>query len=93
MKLIDLLNYVPDECEIGLVRSEDQQHGVIGDKYDAITRFAYRNRLIKEQVENMDVRHISPAAYAQRDSTDSIQLFERDVLPLYVKSGIIIEIE
>lgn len=90
MKLIDLLSAIPDECKIGIAHPEDQRHGVIGYKDDAITRFAYRNKLIKEQVENMDVRHVYPAADVQGADT---QLFGIDTLPLYVSLEIIIEIE
>lgn len=37
MKLIDLLSVIPDECKIGIAHPEDQRHGVIGYKDDAIT--------------------------------------------------------
>nr|DAO54981.1 MAG TPA: hypothetical protein [Caudoviricetes sp.] len=90
MKLIDLLSVIPDECRIGIARPEDQRHGVIGDKYDAITRFAYRNKLIKEQVENMDVSRVYPCANAQ--CAEEL-LLEDDIPSLYVVPAVIIEIE
>ena len=91
MKLIDLLSVIPDECEIGLVRFDDGFSISYGDKSEAMQSVAHKYRLIKEQVENMDVRHVYPAAYAQ---CNSIQLFGIYVPPpLYVKPEIIIEIE
>lgn len=88
MKLIDLLNYIPDECEIGIV---DGGFSIsYGNKWDAIAKVAYKYKLIKEQVENMDVRHVYPAADVQGADT---QLFGIDTLPLYVSLEIIIEIE
>lgn len=90
MKLIDLLSYIPDECEIGLARFDDGVPISYGNKSEAIQSVAYKYRLIKEQVENMDVRSVYPAAYVQGADT---QLFERDVPPIYVKPEIIIEIE
>lgn len=90
MKLIDLLSVIPDECKICLERPEDQRHGVIGYKHDAIARFAYRNRLIKEQVENMDVSCVYPCANAR--CAEEL-LLEDDIPPLYVVPAVIIEIE
>lgn len=90
MKLIDLLSYIPSGCEIGLVHVDDRLSASYGNKYAVIAGFAYKNKLIKEQVENMDVDNIYPCASVQCNST---QLFERDVTPLVVKPEIIIAIE
>ena len=91
MKLIDLLSVIPDECKIGLERPEDQRHGVVIDyKHDAIARFACRNRLIKEQVENMDVSCVYPCANAR--CAEEL-LIENDIPSLYVVPAVIIEIE
>lgn len=90
MKLIDLLDVIPDECKIGIARPEDQRHGVIGYKHDAIARFACRNRLIKEQVENMDVSRVYPCSSVQ--CAEEL-LFENDIPQLYVAPAVIIEIE
>lgn len=90
MKLIDLLSVIPNECKIGIARPEDQRHGVIGYKYDAVTRFAYRNRLIKEQVENMDVSKVYPCSSVQCAEEF---LFESGTTSLYVAPVVLIEIE
>lgn len=90
MKLIDLLNYIPDECKICLAGHREQRHGVVDYKYDAITRFAYRYKLINEQVENMDVISIFPCACVQCSEE---YVFKNDIPSLYVKPQIIIEIE
>lgn len=90
MKLIDLLNCIPEECEIGLMRCNNGFFISSGLKTVAIEGFAYKNKLIKEQVENMDVDSIYPCASVQ---CDNAQLFERGVPPLDVKPEIIIEIE
>lgn len=90
MKLIDLLSYIPDECKICLAGHGEQRHGVADYKYDAITRFAYRYKLINEQVENMDVISISPCACVQCSEE---YVFKNDIPSLYVKPQIIIEIE
>lgn len=90
MKLIDLLSYIPDECKIGLASPGEQRHGVIDYKYDAIARFAYRYKLTRDQVKNMDVSRIYPCAYVQCSGE---YVFENDIPSLYVKPQIIIEIE
>ena len=90
MKLIDLLRVIPDKCKIGIARPEDQRHGVIADKDDAIAQFAYRNRLIKEQVENMDVSRAYPCSSVQ--CAEEL-LFENDIPSLHVTPIVIIEIE
>lgn len=90
MKLIDLLNYIPDECKIVLAMFGEQRHGVIDYKYDAIVRFAYRHKLTEDQVKNMDVSSIYPCACVQCSEE---YVFNNDIPSLYVKPQIVIEIE
>lgn len=90
MKLIDLLDVIPDECEISLSRPDDMEIGDEGSKYEAIARFAYQNRLIKEQVENMDVVSIKPCSHAQ---CDGAYLFDDDYISFNVSRVLVIEIE
>lgn len=90
MKLIDLLSYIPDECKIVLSSPGEQRHGVIDYKYDAIARFAYRYKLTRDQVKNMNVSSIYPCACVQCSEE---YVFENDIPSLYVKPQIIIEIE
>lgn len=88
MKLIDLLHYIPDECEIGIVYGG---FSFYGNKGDAIAEVAYKYRLIKEQVENMDVSNVYPGTYVQ---CKEAHLFEKnETPPLCIKPQIIIEIE
>lgn len=49
MKLIDLLNYIPDECEIGLVRFNGGFSISHGNKSEAMESLAYKYRLIKSK--------------------------------------------
>lgn len=90
MKLIDLLSYIPDECEIGIVCFDGGFPVSYGNKWDAIAKVAYKYRLIKEQVENMDVSSVYPCTYVQ---CKEAHLFENETPPIYVKPQIIIEIE
>ena len=90
MILIDLLNYIPDECEIGLVRFDGGFSISHGNKSEAMEGVAYKYRLIKEQVENMDVRSIYSGACVQ---CNNVEMFNRDVPPLDVKPEVVIEIE
>lgn len=92
MKLIDLLKVIPDEYGIGLAYDNNGSPEFVfgNNKYDAITELAYKKRFIKEQVENMNVCSVRPYANVQCSDT---QLLERDVPPLYVKPGIIMDIE
>lgn len=90
MKLIDLLKFIPDECEIGLVRFDGGFPISHGNKSEAMEGVAYKYRLIKEQVENMDVRSIYSGACFQGYN---VELFERDVPPFDVKPEVVIEIE
>lgn len=90
MKLIDLLSYIPDECEIGLARFDDGFSISYGDKSEAMQSVAYKYRLIKEQVENMDVRNIYPGVDVQ---SNNVELFSRGAFPFDITPEIIIEIE
>ena len=92
MKLIDLLSVIPDECEICLTRPDVWDKRDVGNKDEAIARFAYRNRLVKEQVENFDVYRAYPCSLVHAPCGE-VRLFEDEVPPFYVKPEIIIEIE
>lgn len=92
MKLIDLLDVIPDECEICLARPEDWRNRYAGNKDEAIARFAYKNRFVKEQVENLDVYRAYPCSLVHVPGGE-VHLFDDDVPPFHVKPEIIIEIE
>ena len=90
MKLKDLLEVIPDDCEIGLIPWDNGFSVSYGNKAEAIEKLAYRYKLIKEQVENMDARSIYSGACVQ---CNNVEMFNRDVPPLDVKPEVIIEIE
>ena len=88
MKLIDLLNYIPDECEIGIV---DGGFSIsYGNKWDAIAKVAYKYKLIKEQVKNMDVMHVYSGVNVEANNAECLS---RATYPLDVIPELIIEIE
>lgn len=90
MKLKELLEIIPDDCEIGIVRWDDGFSISYGNKSEAMEKVAYKYRLIKEQVENMDVRNIYPGVDVQ---SNNVELFSRGAFPLDITPEIIIEIE
>lgn len=90
MKLIDLLSYIPDECEIGLVRFNGRFSISHGNKSEAMESLAYKYRLIKEQVENMDVIHVYSGVNVE---ANNVERLSRATYPLDVIPELIIEIE
>ena len=90
MKLIDLLSYIPDECEIGLVRFNGRFSISHGNKSEAMESLAYKYRLIKEQVENMDVIHVYSGVNVE---ANNVERLSRATYPLDVTPELIIEIE
>lgn len=90
MKLIDLLKIIPDECEISLSRPDDGEIGDEWPKSEAVASFAYKNRLIKEQVWNMDIVTIRPCSHIQCDGAYS---FDDDYIPFKVSRILAIKIE
>lgn len=91
MKLKELLEVIPDDCEIGLADFNKEICTVTyGTKEDAIMGFAQKSIFIKEQIENMDVISIHPYSHVYC----TVQhLFANDKpAPLYVKMQLIIEI-
>ena len=90
MKLIDLLNYVPDDCEIGLIPWDNGFSVSYGNKAEAIEKLAYRYKLIKEQVKNMDVMHVYSGVNVE---ANNVECLSRVTYPLDVISELIIEIE
>lgn len=90
MKLIELLEVIPDDCEIGLAAFDDKVCAfAYGTKDDAIMSFAQRKRFITEQVESMEVISTYPCAnvYCKEE-----HLLESDMPPLHVTPQLLIEI-
>ena len=90
MKLIDLLSYIPDDCEIGLIPWDNGFSVSYGNKAEAIQKLACRYKLIKEQVENMDVIHVYSGVKVE---ANNVECLLRDTYPLDVIPELIIEIE
>lgn len=90
MKLKELLEVIPDECEISLSRPDDGEIGDEWSKSDAVASFAYKNRLTKDQVWNMDIVTIRPCSHIQ---CDGAYLFDDDYVPFKVSQILAIEIE
>lgn len=91
MKLKELLEVIPDDCEIGLIPWDNGFSVSYGNKAEAIEKLAYRYKLIKEQIKNMDVSSVYPCTYVQ---CKEAHLFEKnEAPPLCIKPQISIEIE
>ena len=91
MKLIDLLSYIPDECEIALLNTDDARNGTKGTKDEAIKGFARKNKLVKEQVvNNFDVFKVYPCSYIQ---CDGAYVFGNDDILIEASRMIVIEIK
>ena len=90
MKLIDLLSYIPDDCEIGLIPLDKEFSVTYGTKEEAMEKMAYRYKLIVEQVKNMDVAHVYAGVNVE---ANNVECLSRDTYPLDVIPELIIEIE
>ncbi len=90
MKLIDLLSVIPDDCNVSLSWPDDENIGTERIRDGAIAEFAYKNRLGKEQVGNMDVVSIKPCTHVQ---CDGAYLFDDDYIPFNYSRVLVIEIE
>ena len=89
MKLKELLKVIPDDCEIGLI-PWDNGFSVYGKKAEAIEKLACRYKLIKEQVENMDVLHVYSGVNVE---ANNVECLSRATYPLDVIPELIVEIE
>lgn len=85
MKLKELLEVIPDDCEIGLIPWDNGFSVSYGNKAEAIEKLFYRYKLIKEQVKNMDVKHVYSGV--------NVECLSRATYPLDVIPELIIEIE
>ena len=89
MKLKELLEIIPDECDIGLSNfSKDNCKVIYGNREYAILSFAEREKFITEQVENMEVISIYPCAnvYCKEE-----HLLESDMPSLHVTPQLLME--
>lgn len=90
MKLKELLEVIPDNCEIGLIPWDNGFSVSYGTKYEAIEQVAYRYKLIREQVENMDVIHVYSGVNVE---ANNVECLSRATYPLDVIPELIVEIE
>lgn len=90
MTLKELLEVLPDDCEIGIADfSKDSDKITYGNREYAILSFAERKRFITEQVKNMDVVFIHPCA---RVYCPYKHVFGDDMPELHAKPELLIEI-
>lgn len=90
MKLKELLEVIPDDCEIGLIPWDNGFSVSYGNKAQAIEKLSYRYKLIKEQVKNMDVKHVYSGVNVE---ANNVERLSRATYPLDVIPELIIEIE
>lgn len=90
MKLKKLLEFIPDECEIGLIPLDKRLSVSYGTKEEAMEKMAYMYKLIVEQVKNMDVAHIYAGVNVE---ANNVECLLRATYPLDVIPELIIEIE
>lgn len=90
MKLKELLEVIPDDCEIGLIPWDNGFSVSYGNKDEAIEKLSYRYKLIKEQVKNMDVIHVYSGVNVE---ANNVECLSRVTYPLDVIPELIIEIE
>ena len=90
MKLKELLEVIPDDCEIGLIPWDNGFFVSYGNKAEAIEKLAYRYKLIKEQVKNMDVIHVYSGVNVE---ANNVECLSRATYPLDVIPELIIEID
>lgn len=90
MKLKELLEVIPDDCEIGLILWDNGCFVSYGNKDEAIEKVSYRYKLIKEQVKNMDVIHVYSGVNVE---ANNVERLSRVTYPLDVIPELIIEIE
>lgn len=90
MKLKELLEFITDDCEIGLIPLDKRFSVSYGTKEEAMEKMAYRYKLIVERVKNMDVAHVYAGVNVE---ANNIECLLRATYPLDVIPGLIIEIE
>lgn len=90
MKLKELLEVIPDDCEIGLIPWDNGFSVSYGNKDEAIEKLSYRYKLIKEQVKNMDVIHVYSGVNVE---ANNVECLSRVTYPLDVIPELIVEIE
>lgn len=90
MKLKELLEVIPDNCEIGLIPWDNGFSVSYGNKAEAVEKLACRYKFIKEQVKNMDVIHVYSGVNVE---ANNVECLSRATYPLNVIPELIIEIE
>lgn len=90
MKLIDLLNVIPDDREVCLLHHKDIKITIKGTKDEAVAKFAHKSKLIEEQVKNFDVVRVYPCAYLQ---CGGAYILAEDKIPFNISIPIVIEID
>ena len=70
MKLKNFLKYVPDTCEVCLYSLSMTIYISYGYIDEAIDRMAYKYKLVRDQILNMDVANVYAGVYVESNSEE-----------------------
>jgi hypothetical protein len=90
MKLKDFLKYIPDDCEVGLLSLSRTIYISYGLMDEAIDRMAYKYKLVRDQILNMDVAHVYAGVCVESYNTEYLS---NSAYPIDLFPKLIIELE
>ena len=90
MKLKNFLKYVPDNCEVGLYSLSMTIYISYGYIDEAIDRMAYKYKLVRDQILNMDVANVYAGVYVE---SNNVECLSQTTYPIDLMPKLIIELE
>lgn len=90
MKLKDFLKYIPDNCEVCLLSLSRTIYRSYGLMDEAIDMMAYKYKLVRDQILNMDVAHVYAGVYVESYNTEYLS---NSAYPIDLFPKLIIELE
>lgn len=90
MKLKDFLKYVPDNCEVGLLTLSRSIYIFYGLMDESIDRMAYKYKLVRDQILNMEVAHVYAGVCVESYNTEYLS---QSAYPIDLFPKLIIELE
>lgn len=90
MKLKDFLKYIPDNCEVGILSLSMTIYISYGLMDEAIDRMAYKYKLVRDQILNMDVAHVYAGVCVESYNTEYLS---NSAYPIDLFPKLIIELE
>lgn len=90
MKLIDFLKFVPEDCEVGLLSLSRTSYISYGLIDEAIDRMAYKYKLVRDQILNMDITHVYAGVCVESYNTEYLS---QSAYPIDLFPKLIIELE